>query len=234
MEIGGWRLEIRDWPAFNRDFYDTFAAEFSRSRGAINPGIRRALQELELSAVLDVGCGDGRLRRALPAGSRYLGLDFSARLMARRSGEAGETAAFALADFTSALPVASSAFPSVACFAALHHLPERLPVMHELARVLAPGGRLAVSVWQISHNARMRRKIVEDLGNGDYVLDWKSGGRGLRFVHEVSEAELRALAAAAGLAVLALYRADGRSGDLGLYGILAAGLPPSPAGEAAS
>jgi len=205
-----------DFIRLNQHFYDTFAAEFSQSRQALNPGIQRALQTLDLSNVLDVGCGDGRVSKALPLESRYLGLDFSQKLIGRNARQA---ASFALADFASPLPVATSSFPTVLCLATLHHLPNRLPLVRELARLLQPDGQLVISVWQISHYARMRRKIVEDLGNGDYVLNWKTGGEGLRFVHEVSDAELRVLATEAGLQTLETYRADGKSGDLGLYGI---------------
>ena len=205
-------------PRLNREFYDSFAAEFSRSREAINPGIGRALRGLDLSAVLDVGCGDGRVSKILPRECKYVGLDFSAQLIGRNAREA---ATFTLADFSSPLPVAAQIFSTVLCFATLHHLPERLPLMRELARVARPNGVVVVSVWQITHNARMQKKIVEDLGNGDYILDWKSGGQGLRFVHEVTETELRGLVSEAGLDVREMFRSDGKSGDLGLYAILA-------------
>jgi SAM-dependent methyltransferase len=211
------RLEIRDWAAVNRTFYDTFAGEFSRSREAINPGIVRALGGLDLSAVLDVGCGDGRVSKALPETCRYVGLDFSANLIGR---SAGPTATFALANMASPLPVASAAFPTVVCFAALHHLTNRLPLMQNLARILRPSGQAVVSVWQITHSKRMRKKIVEDLGNDDYVLDWDRGGQGRRFVHEVHEPEMEQLAIDAGLTITELFRSDGKSGDLGLYAVM--------------
>jgi SAM-dependent methyltransferase len=206
----------RDFRQLNQVFYYTIAAEFSRSREALNPGIQRALAQLDLANMLDVGCGDGRVSKALPAESRYVGLDFSQQLIGRN---ARRGAAFALTDISHPLPLADSQFGTVVCFAALHHLPNRAPLVQELARVLAPSGRLVISVWQIAHDARMRRKIVEDLGNGDYILNWRSGGDGLRFVHEVSETELQGLAVGAGLETLELYRSDGKSSDLGLYGV---------------
>lgn len=169
--------------------------------------------------MLDVGCGDGRVSKALPEDSRYVGFDFSANLIGRNARP--QAASFALADFTSPLPVPASTFPTVVCFATLHHLPSRLPLVRELARVLRPGGQLVISVWQITHSDRMRKKIVEDLGNGDYLLDWERGGQGVRFVHEVNEAELRQLANEVGLTVKDVFRSDGKSGDLGLYGIFA-------------
>lgn len=224
-------MEIRDWIALNRAFYDSFAEEFSRSREAINPGILRALEGCDLSSVLDVGCGDGRVSKALPEDSRYVGLDFSANLIGRNARP--QVSSFALADFTSPLPIFTSTFPTVVCFATLHHLPKRLPLVQELARVLRPGGHLIVSVWQITHSDRMRKKIVEDLGNGDYLLNWDRGGKGRRYVHEVSEVELGQLANEAGFVIKEIFRSDGKSGDLGLYGVFThsgkgAGTSPAP------
>ena len=213
-----------DWAKLNRDFYDTFAAEFSDSRTAINPGIQWALTMLDCASVLDVGCGDGRVGEVLPSTCRYVGLDFSARLIGRAVGQVRQGQAlplqFALADVSDPLPIASGVFPTVLCFAVLHHLPEREPFMRELRRVIKPGGRLVLSTWQFTHNERMRKKIARDLGGGDYVLSWERGGRGERLVHEVTEDEIKRLARAASLEVIDMFRSDGRSNDLSLYAIL--------------
>ena len=206
-----------DLVRLNREFYDSFAAEFSRSREAINPGIQSMLGRLDCTSVLDVGCGDGRVSKALPADSQYLGLDFSAKLIGRNAR--GNTA-FVLADLVYPLPVAARSFPAVLCLAVLHHLPDRLSLMRELARAVKPGGQVVVSVWQFTHDERMRKKIVQDLGHGDYVLDWERGGHGLRFVHEVKEGELKTLANEAGLRVREMFQSDGKSDDLSLYAIL--------------
>lgn len=207
----------------NRKFYDSFAAEFSESRAAIQAGIRQALAMLDVSSVLDVGCGDGRVSRVLPETCNYVGLDFSARLIGRAAGQAqGLPLQFVLADVSDPLPIAAGAFPTVLCFAVLHHLPERESFMRELRRVVKPGGRVALSVWQITHSERMRKKIVRDLGGGDYVLSWERGGRGERFVHEVTEEEMKRLAHSASLSLVEMFRSDGRSNDLSLYAILEA------------
>ena len=50
----------------NRQFYQTFALQFSATRGRIQPGVRRVLGDLPLHAdVLDLGCGNGGLAREL-------------------------------------------------------------------------------------------------------------------------------------------------------------------------
>jgi SAM-dependent methyltransferase len=213
-----WQRPV-DFIQLNREFYDSFAAEFSGSRAAIQAGIRRALAMLDCASVLDVGCGDGRVSKVLPVNARYIGLDFSEKLIGR---VAASPASFVLADVSGPLPIAAGAFPAVLCFAVLHHLPERESFMRELARVMKPGGRLALSVWQITHSGRMRKKIVHDLGGGDYVLSWERGGRGERFVHEVSEDEMKRLAHSASLSIVEMFRSDGRSNDLSLYAILEA------------
>jgi len=123
-------------------------------------------------------------------------------------------------------------FDCIVCLAVLHHIPSfdlRLRVVQEMAGLLAAGGTLVLSTWQFLSSARMRRKIVEwgevdvseqALEPGDYLLDWKRGGRGLRYCHLVDEAEVRRLVADSGLDVQETFRAGGREGNLSLFAIL--------------
>lgn len=52
---------------------------------------------------------------------------------------------------------------------------------------------------------------------GDYLLDWRSGGAGLRYVHHFSEAELGELAHEAEFRVEETFYSDGETRNLGLY-----------------
>jgi hypothetical protein len=61
--------------------------------------------------------------------------------------------------------------------------------------------------------------LAEEVDEGDYLLDWRAGGSGLRYVHHFSEAELKALAAASGFRVMETFHSDGRDHRLGLYQI---------------
>jgi hypothetical protein len=52
---------------------------------------------------------------------------------------------------------------------------------------------------------------------GDYLLDWRQGGRGLRYVHHFSPPELTSLAQMTGFKVVESFSSDGEGGNLGLY-----------------
>lgn len=91
--------------------------------------------------VLDAGCGDGTIARALTADS-VVGFDVSRRCaaLARRKGVPA-----LVADGTQALPFRSGAFDTVYCIDVLHHLEGKWEiVLSEFDRVLHRGGRLVV------------------------------------------------------------------------------------------
>jgi SAM-dependent methyltransferase len=107
--------------------------------------------------VLDLACGPGNFTRdfARAAGSDGLvvGLDASPTMLTRAvrdtDGEVAEGApgtapvAFARGD-AGRLPFADGSFDAACCFAALHLFPDPEAALDELARVLAPGGRIAI------------------------------------------------------------------------------------------
>jgi hypothetical protein len=119
----------------------------------------------------------------------------------------------------------------VTAFACLHHLPgswARRELLQRIHALLAPGGCLAHSEWQFLESEKLRMRIqpwesiglsTEEVEPGDYLLDWREGGRGLRYVHAFSEAELGELATASRYRVRESFHADGANGRLGLYQI---------------
>jgi SAM-dependent methyltransferase len=99
-------------------------------------------------ATLDFGCGCGRVVRhwhSLPG--EILGCDYNHRLVAwcRRNLK---FARFETNDFAPPLPYPPRRFDLVYAFSVFTHLPAALqrPWMEELARVIEPGGHLALSV----------------------------------------------------------------------------------------
>ncbi len=173
--------------------------------------------------VLDVGCGNGRfgiyvIERLGKDGLHYVGLDSSAALLDKaRAALAGIDARFEQRDLVDQPPDDPlGQFDLVVLFGVLHHIPgadRRLALIRSLADRVAPGGILAFTEWRFYEVERLRDRIVPfsaDLSvePGDYLLDWRLGEIAHRYCHYVDEAEHARLMAAAGLPVLAEYRAD--------------------------
>jgi SAM-dependent methyltransferase len=96
--------------------------------------------------VLDVCCGPGPLAAgALERGAEATGLDLSeaAVELARKLVPNGR---FQQGD-AQALPFAEGSFDAVVCGYGLMHLPVPAAALREMLRVLRPGGRAAMSVW---------------------------------------------------------------------------------------
>lgn len=221
----------------NRLFYQNFGSEFSRTRGRIQPGVRRVLEGIGRDLpLLDVGCGNGEFIRQLAAhGHRapILGVDFSLPLLedAQLVPE-NFPATFRTLDITS--PQWSGVrgqWSVITCFATLHHIPSeaiRLQILGNIHARLADDGQFIHSNWQFLNSEKLRQRIqswgvvgldAADVDEGDYLLDWRSGGTGYRYAHQYSEAELLKLADLSGFKVVESFYSDGATGNLGYYQI---------------
>jgi SAM-dependent methyltransferase len=88
--------------------------------------------------VLDVGCGSSRIIGALPPGSVALDILLRKLRFARRFGRPLVNGS----GFS--LPFPDASFPCVVCSQVIEHVPMDSPILGELCRVLAPGGRLVL------------------------------------------------------------------------------------------
>jgi SAM-dependent methyltransferase len=227
----------------NRVFYERFADSFSTTRHQAQPGVRELVDRMiTAESILDVGCGNGTLARALAAKGYqglYIGgdlsqdlLDKAEELLPKRKQGRFDFFPIDLAEpgWQQALPEGS--FSWLVSFAVLHHIPGRELRQHTIdifASLIAKEGRIAVSVWQWQNSPRLKKRIIpwstlrlreEDLDPGDVLLDWRAGETtGLRYVHTFNEEELRILAENAGFKVIENFYADGKQGNLALYQI---------------
>jgi len=109
--------------------------------------------------VLDVACGTGVVARLAaqrvgPTGT-VVGLDLEPEMLAVAHAlppPPGAPITWHEGD-ASAMPLADAAFDVVLCQQRVQFFPDRTAALHEMYRVLAPGGRLALSVWRaLQHN----------------------------------------------------------------------------------
>jgi ubiquinone/menaquinone biosynthesis C-methylase UbiE len=112
---------------------------------------RATYEFLELDrddVVLDVACGPGNVSRRLlewiGEPGLLVGIDASPTMLARAVMDTdGENAVYMRAD-AERLPFADQSFDAVCCHAALYLIGDPFAAIDEMARVLAPGGRIAV------------------------------------------------------------------------------------------
>jgi len=223
----------------NREFYTRFGDSFSATRHRIQPGVRRVLERLNGDEnILDLGCGNGELARELAKRDHhgpYLGIDFSLPLL--RDAESpleGFSASFKQVDLTqlSAFSnelLATDGWTLITAFAVLHHIPShqlRLNILQTVHELLKPDGLFIHSNWQFLNSEKLTARIQpweavavspSEVDAGDYLLDWRSGGTGLRYVHHFNEDKLQELAGAAGFQIVETFYSDGETGDLSLY-----------------
>jgi SAM-dependent methyltransferase len=96
--------------------------------------------------VLDLCCGPGMLAAgALDRGAEAVGLDFSAQAVELASSLV-PNGRFQQGD-AQAMPFEAASFDAVLCGYGVMHLPEPAAALREMLRVLRPGGRVALSVW---------------------------------------------------------------------------------------
>jgi SAM-dependent methyltransferase len=226
----------------NYQFYQTFALQFSATRERLQPGVQRVIECIHPKAhILDLGCGNGELARELVRRQHrgtYVGLDFSETLIQEAQRRLHQThgkgfvflpADLSTPDWDRDLP--RRQFDFILAFAVLHHLPGeqlRWQVVHRVRALLTSQGQFIHSNWQFLNSPRLRKRIqpwesigmsASDIDPEDYLLDWRRGGHGLRYVHHFSEEQLDDLASATGFQRRETFYSDGQGGRLGLYQI---------------
>jgi tRNA (uracil-5-)-methyltransferase TRM9 len=222
--------------AINREFYDRFGTQFSATRQRLQPGVKRILDAIRVDeSVLDLGCGNGNFLHELARRGHkapLLGADFSLPLL--RDAESSSGVEFREVDLTKLSLVShpllvADDWSLITSFATLHHIPSiemRLDILKVVRRLLKDDGRFILSNWQFLNSAKLRARIQSwgrvgidesDVDEGDYLLDWRGGGEGLRYAHQFSAQELSTLAEQAGMKAVDSFLSDGEGGNLGLY-----------------
>ncbi|MGW0245824.1 class I SAM-dependent methyltransferase [Nocardia goodfellowii] len=128
------------------------AAFYAASGRTMETDRRDAVRQLRLGGsklVLDIACGPGNfthyLSNTLSDNGFAVGLDYSEAMLARAVVDnTGPRVGYLRAD-AARLPFADGTFDAVCCFGALYLIPDPITATREMARVLKPGGRIAIS-----------------------------------------------------------------------------------------
>jgi SAM-dependent methyltransferase len=154
-----------------QEFFGARAADWDSRFPDDGPAYAAAVAELGLRVgdrVLDAGCGTGRalppLRAAVGRSGVVVGADLTPAMLeaAVRAGR-GRDGRLLIAD-VAALPLRSDSLDAVFAAGLIAHLPQPEENLRELARVVRPGGTLALfhPIGRAALAARQGRQITPD------------------------------------------------------------------------
>jgi SAM-dependent methyltransferase len=144
------------WDLRPCDGHDCFAERASFRYGK-EPWLRLAFEEVARhSCILEIGCGQGtdaiEICRRMKGGGRYVGVDqstmsiASARRSLAESEPIGVSPQFQAGDATK-LAFAEATFDAIYSMGVLHHVDDTRAAIAEIRRVLRPGGRAYVALY---------------------------------------------------------------------------------------
>lgn len=122
----------------------------------------------EKASALDVGCGTGNLTRLfVAAGLETTSADVSSKMVELCKSRFG-VSGFVL-NGEDLQPIESSTFDFAACYSVLHHVPDYLKCVAEMARVIKPGGLVLLD-----------HEFCPDYWNPSLAYrQWRAVGKGL-------------------------------------------------------
>jgi 2-polyprenyl-3-methyl-5-hydroxy-6-metoxy-1,4-benzoquinol methylase len=153
------------------------------------------LGDIEGHPVLDAGCGEGYLARAMAArGGRVTGIDLSQRLieLARGRDPEGEID-YRVADLSHPLPTLTGMFAAAGSYLVLSDVQDYRGFAATIAALLAPGGRLVLALNN-PYSAVIGRHVTDYFDSGAvsrYRGLWESGIRAC-YLHRTLEEYLEA------------------------------------------
>jgi len=156
------------WSSIAKD-YDAIVKETGdqSQQLIINPNVEQLLGDLSGKTVLDAGCGNGYwTRRMAQTAERVVGIDFTDELIERaRSRGVPSNAEFIIGNLERLL-LSDETFDIVLMNMVLLDIEELPTVVHEIARIMKPGGKVVVStVHPCFENPPNTYSLKDNVGN---------------------------------------------------------------------
>ncbi|MFD4343663.1 class I SAM-dependent methyltransferase [Streptomyces coelicoflavus] len=154
-----------------QEFFGPRAADWDRRFPDDGPAYAAAVAELGLregDRVLDAGCGTGRalppLRAAVGRSGQVVGADLTPAMLQAAVHAGRDRDGFLLLTDVAALPLRSGSLDAVFAAGLIAHLPDPAGNLRELARVVRPGGVLALfhPIGRAALAARQGRRLTPD------------------------------------------------------------------------
>ncbi|MFJ4898445.1 class I SAM-dependent methyltransferase [Streptomyces sp. NPDC088727] len=154
-----------------QEFFSARAADWDARFPDDGPAYAAAVSALGLragDAVLDAGCGTGRalpaLRAAVGPRGTVLGADLTAAMLEAAARAGRDRSGLLIQADAARLPVRPRALDAVFAAGLIAHLPQPERNLAELARVVRPGGLLALfhPIGRAALAARHRRTLTDD------------------------------------------------------------------------
>ncbi|MET9717858.1 class I SAM-dependent methyltransferase [Streptomyces rochei] len=179
-----------------QEFFGARAADWDSRFPDDGPAYTAAVAELGLSdgaRVLDAGCGTGRalppLRAAVGPSGLVVGADLTPAMLQAAVRAGRDRDGRLLLTDVAALPLRSRSLDAVFAAGLVAHLPDPPANLRELARVVRPGGVLALfhPIGRAALAARQGRRITSDDLRAEPRLRPLLAGSGWRMTSYVDE-----------------------------------------------
>jgi len=205
--------------------YEDIASEFNETRKKyLWPELVKLAERVkDGDSVLDVGCGNGRLRQAfIDKAINYLGIDNSESLIkfAEENQESRiKNQEFLLGDVLELDKLEIGKFDYIFCIAVLNHIPGKelqIKALEQMKNKLAMDGKIIITNWNLWCKTKylkiiLKLVLLKMIGKnrmdfGDIVFNWKRGEHSQRYYHAFTKCELKKLAKKAGFKIERLYK----------------------------